>query len=251
MRGISAFRDYFEGFQDQYILIGGAACDLIFEAQDTPFRATKDLDIVLLVEALTPEFGRKFWQFIHDGGYEHRAKSNGSPQFYRFDRPTQPEFPYMLELFSRKGDIFEQEVLGNCVPIPLGEEVSSLSAILLNEDYYDLLIRGRTKVDGVSLLSPQYLIPFKAKAWLDLSARKQQGEHVDEKDIRKHRNDVARLATLLTGEERCNLSPTMQQEMQSFVDNLELTPVDTKKLHLHGVRNEDIIEVLRSVYLFS
>ena len=251
MRGISVFRDYFEGFQDQYILIGGAACDLIFEAQDTPFRATKDLDIVLLVEALTPEFGRKFWQFIHDGGYEHRAKSNGSPQFYRFDRPTQPEFPYMLELFSRKGDIFEQEVLGNCVPIPLGEEVSSLSAILLNEDYYDLLIRGRTKVDGVSLLSPQYLIPFKAKAWLDLSARKQQGEHVDEKDIRKHRNDVARLATLLTGEERCNLSPTMQQEMQSFVDNLELTPVDTKKLHLHGVRNEDIIEVLHSVYLFS
>ena len=203
------------------------------------------------MEALTPEFGRKFWQFIHDGGYEHRAKSNGSPQFYRFDRPTQPEFPYMLELFSRKGDIFEQEVLGNCVPIPLGEEVSSLSAILLNEDYYDLLIRGRTKVDGVSLLSPQYLIPFKAKAWLDLSARKQQGEHVDEKDIRKHRNDVARLATLLTGEERCNLSPTMPQEMQSFVDNLELTPVDTKKLHLHGVRNEDIIEVLRSVYLFS
>ena len=51
MKGISVFRDYFQDFQDQYVLIGGAACDLIFEAQDTAFRATKDLDIVLLVEA--------------------------------------------------------------------------------------------------------------------------------------------------------------------------------------------------------
>ena len=100
MKGISVFREYFQEFQDQYVLIGGAACDLIFEAQDTVFRATKDLDIVLLVEALTPDFGRKFWDFIKAGGYEHRAKSSGAPQFYRFDRPTQPEFPYMLELFS-------------------------------------------------------------------------------------------------------------------------------------------------------
>lgn len=164
MKGISVFRDYFQDFQDQYVLIGGVACDLIFEAQDTAFRATKDLDIVLLVEALTPDFGRKFWDFIKAGGYEHRAKSSGTPQFYRFDRPTQPEFPYMLELFSRKGDIFENEPVGPCVPIPLGDEVFSLSAILLNEDYYALLLQGRTEIDGVSILSPQYLIPFKAKA---------------------------------------------------------------------------------------
>lgn len=30
MKGISVFRDYFQDFQDQYVLIGGAACDLIF-----------------------------------------------------------------------------------------------------------------------------------------------------------------------------------------------------------------------------
>lgn len=118
MKGISVFRDYFQDFQGQYVLIGGAACDLIFEAQDTAFRATKDLDIVLLVEALTPDFGRKFWDFIKAGGYEHRAKSSGTPQFYRFDRPTQPEFPYMLELFSRKGDIFENEPVKSLKMMP-------------------------------------------------------------------------------------------------------------------------------------
>ncbi len=34
----------------------------------------------------------------------------------------------MLELFSRKGDIFEKEAIGPCVPIPLGDEVSSPSS---------------------------------------------------------------------------------------------------------------------------
>ena len=34
----------------------------------------------------------------------------------------------MLELFSRKGDIFEKETVGPCVPIPLGDEVSSPSS---------------------------------------------------------------------------------------------------------------------------
>lgn len=249
MKGLSVFREYFQDFQDQYVLIGGAACHLIFETQDAAFRATKDLDIVLLVEALTPAFGRRFWEFIRAGGYQHRAKSSGAPQFYRFDHPTQPNFPYMLELFSRKGDVFAHEAIGPCVPIPLGDEVSSLSAILLNEDYYTLLLQGRTEIDGVSILSPQYLIPFKAKAWLDLSTRKQQGEQVDEKDIRKHKNDVARLTTLLSGAECCPLPPAIRQEMQAFLTHLEEAPIDVKNLRLRGVQNQDILQVLRSVYL--
>jgi hypothetical protein len=34
------------------------------------FRATKDLDIVLYVEALDAEFVRAFWDFVRGGGYE-------------------------------------------------------------------------------------------------------------------------------------------------------------------------------------
>lgn len=37
------------------------------------FRATRDLDMVLIVEALTPEFGEKFWKFIVDGKYRNKA----------------------------------------------------------------------------------------------------------------------------------------------------------------------------------
>lgn len=33
------------------------------------------------------------------------------------------------------------------------------------------------------------------KAWLDLSERKAAGEDIDSKNIKKHKNDVFRLAT--------------------------------------------------------
>ena len=42
-----------------------------------------------------------------------------------------------------------------------------------------------------------YLIPFKAKAWMDLTDRKAAGEHVDSKNIKKHKNDVFRLTELI------------------------------------------------------
>ena len=57
--GFTKFKEKFQGFEEQYVLIGGAACDIVFESNETTFRATRDLDIVLIVEALTPEFGEK------------------------------------------------------------------------------------------------------------------------------------------------------------------------------------------------
>ena len=63
-----------------------------------------------------------------------------------------------------------------------------------------MLLNGKQDVDGVILLSPQYLIPFKAKACLDLSERKAKGEPVDSADIKKYKNDIMRLtAAFLAG----------------------------------------------------
>lgn len=76
VKGLDTFRRYFKGFEDQYVLIGGAACDIVFESNETTFRATRDLDIVLIVEALTPEFGEKFWEFIQNGNYRNKT-TNG------------------------------------------------------------------------------------------------------------------------------------------------------------------------------
>lgn len=93
MRGIDKFKERFAGHDGEYVLIGGGACDLLFGEAGQDFRATKDLDLVLLVEALTPEFGQVFWDFVKEGGYENRQKSSGRPQFYRFSKPEDPAFP--------------------------------------------------------------------------------------------------------------------------------------------------------------
>lgn len=49
MKGIDKFRERFVGREDEYVLIGGGACDLLFGEAGQNFRATKDLDLVLLV----------------------------------------------------------------------------------------------------------------------------------------------------------------------------------------------------------
>lgn len=53
VNGIAKFKEYFKGFEDQYVIIGGTACDVIMENEELPFRATKDIDIVLIVESIT------------------------------------------------------------------------------------------------------------------------------------------------------------------------------------------------------
>ena len=50
VRGFATFKERFQGFEEQYVIIGGTACDLIMESEELDFRATKDIDIVLIVE---------------------------------------------------------------------------------------------------------------------------------------------------------------------------------------------------------
>jgi hypothetical protein len=63
VRGLAIFQQWFQDFEDQYILIGGTAASITMTEAGLSFRATKDLDIVLHVEVLTPAFGQKFWEF--------------------------------------------------------------------------------------------------------------------------------------------------------------------------------------------
>jgi len=104
----------------------------------------------------------------------------------------------MIEIFSRNPDFIILEDDAVLTPLLIDDEISSLSAILLNEAYYELLKTGQKMVDGIPVLSPTCLIPFKVKAWLDLKERKLNGDQVDSKNIKKHKNDVFRLALLIT-----------------------------------------------------
>jgi transposase InsO family protein len=99
VRGIDRFKDYFKDHTDKYVMIGGTACDIAMIQMGLDFRATRDLDIVLVVEAVDAEFGSLFWEFVKEGQYQNKQKSTGKSLFYRFDTPKDDTYPYMLELF--------------------------------------------------------------------------------------------------------------------------------------------------------
>ena len=248
VNGLARFKESFQGFENQYVIIGGTACDLIMEDEGLPFRATKDIDLVLIVESLTAEFGRQFWEYVKEAGYEHINKGTGKSQFYRFSNPKSKTYPYMIEIFSRNPEFIMVEEGETFTPIPIDEEISSLSAILLNKAYYELLKTGRTAIDGIPVLGPTCLIPFKAKAWLDLMKRKADGEYVDSKNIRKHKNDVFRLAQLLTERTRQELIMEISSDMSKFLTEIESESVDLKALGIRAGDKSKIIKLLRQCY---
>ncbi|MBE7942362.1 MULTISPECIES: nucleotidyl transferase AbiEii/AbiGii toxin family protein [Ramlibacter] len=149
VRGLDVFRESFAAYADQYVLIGGTAATLTMKGAGLAFRATKDLDVVLHVEALTPAFGEAFWKFIDAGGYELRQASEATkPNFYRFIKPADERYPAMIELFARAPDGLKPAEGSKLTPIPLDEAVASLSAILLDDAYYAFIMGGRREADG-------------------------------------------------------------------------------------------------------
>ena len=218
VKGLDIFRNHFDSLADQFILIGGTAATLAMEGAGLEFRATKDLDIVLHIEALKPAFGSTFWEFVERGGYEMReASETGKPMLYRFQKPADAAFPFMLELFCRSPDGIRLAESSRLTPIPFDESVSSLSAILLDDSYYRFILDGRRMLDGLSWIGEDRLIPLKAHAWLDLGERKARGEPVDSKNIRKHANDIIRLSQLLSPESRISAPSKIAEDLERFL----------------------------------
>lgn len=246
VNGITIFREYFKGFEDQYVLIGGAACDIAFEEREQVFRKTRDLDMVLIIEVLTPEFGDRLWEFIKAGKYRNKVTNKGKLQFYRFDKPEIDGYPRMIELFCRED--FKLKENKGIVPIHIDDSISSLSAILLDNDYYELLLDGRTIIDGMSVLRPEYLILFKAKAYLDLLNRRNNGEKVDSNNINKHKNDVLRIVAALTLNRVDKLSSSIKTDIDDFISTLFSYPFDYNLLKERNLKNEEVIDKLKSIY---
>lgn len=246
--GLDSFQRWFQGFENQYVVIGGTACDLLMAEEGMDFRATKDIDLVLIVEAITPEFVIRFWEYIKLGDYHNWVESSGKPQFYRFTHPKHADFPHMIELFTRHMETILLPEHAVLTPLPVNEDISSLSAILLDDDYFELLRSGRTAVGGVTVLDAGFLILFKAKAWLDLTKRKVNGETVDSKNIRKHKKDVFRLSELLGKNTEILVPIPVYQDFQSFISAMWQEDTDTKQLGLTRTRDE-ILKILQNVYI--
>jgi hypothetical protein len=249
VHGLEKFRAYFEDCTNQYVFIGGTACDILMGELGAPFRATKDLDIVLIIEALDASFGEIFWRFIEDGGYEHREKTDGRNQFYRFTGPKDSSFPKMIELFSKQPGNLELKFESGLTPIPIDESIVSLSAILLNDVYYDTLVKGKRTVDGYSLIDLETVILFKVKAWLDMKERKDAGELFDMKNVRKHKNDVFRLLANVSPASRVEIAEEIRKDIVQFMGKIKEDKPDLLNLGIKDVSLDELLIILRDVFL--
>ena len=248
IRGLDRFQAHFADYADQYVLIGGSAATLAMDAAGLAFRATKDLDIVLHVEALTREFVAAFWAFVKTAGYEVAERSDGTPQFYRFLKPADPSYPTMLELFARKPDGLALDGAAHLTPIPMEEAASSLSAILLNDEYYAFVMDGRRTVEGLVWIGEDRLIPLKASAWLDLTERLAAGAKIDSKTIRKHLNDVMRLSQVFTAETRVDVPPSVAADLRRFLEAARGVDVNLETLGVAAPSASDVCDRLARAY---
>ena len=102
---------------------------------------------------------------------------------------------------------------------------------------------------GVTVLDAAYLVPFKAKAWMDLTNRKAAGEHVDNKNIKKHKNDVFRLTELIDPTVKITAPQGVYTDVQEFVQRMQNESVDLKQLGLIGRTKDQILDELKDLYI--
>lgn len=225
VKGIEKFKEVFAEFAGNYVIIGGTACENHEERVGQKPRATKDIDMILVVEALSHDFVAGFWKFIKEGGYtEKQVGEKGEEerhQYYRFQRPTNPEYPAQIELFSRSLGIFELPEDIHITPIPTDADLSSLSAILMNDDYYNYTVNHSVVIDGVHMANIESLIALKCKAYLEMTLARQEGRPVDSKHIKKHRNDVFRLVAAVAPAQKYIAPSTIMDDIKAFCRNVE------------------------------
>ena len=243
--GLESFIKRFAEYADCYTIIGGTACDILMSEANTDFRATKDIDMILIMEGRYKEFVNIFWEYVNDGGYRFGWKNSEKVHFYRFTEPK-TGYPVMIELFSKEPD-YIREVPTGIVPIHIDDKTSSLSAILLDKDYYDFMLTGRKMVSGVSVLDAEHLIPFKMYAWLDLKDKKLSGEHVNERDLKKHKYDVFRLLQIADRSKRIDSTGAVREGIKRFIREIAGEVIPFRQLGL-PFEMEEAISYLKELY---
>jgi hypothetical protein len=255
VKGLEKFKEHFAGFEDNYVIIGGTACDVTLQNTDMRPRATDDIDMILVIEKMTPEFEKRFWEFIDLGGYTSRQRKRGDKEpvteLFRFIDP-QEGFPIQIELLSRYPEILGEPTGFRLTPIPTGEDTPSLSAILLDEEYYHHTIDSSVIEDGIRIANPLSLLCLKVKAFLNLTEEKKTNPNVHKGDIRKHRDDVFKLLAMrIDPLSPIELSDTMKAELSVFIDVMEKSlPNQSLTDSLQRSENEirGYLEIMKDIF---
>ena len=197
VKGLETFRKAMQPYKEHFVIIGGTACDIRLTGTAMIPRATDDIDIIVVIDRLTDEFVTAIWRFVKDGNYKPGKRTSKQGQsvyaLYRFIlQDDSLDYPKKIEILSRHSDLLEEPSDFHIEPIP-DDENHSLSAIIMDDDFYDFTIHQANEEDGLMVANNLALIVLKMNAYLNLLAERAAGHQVNSDDIKKHRSDVLKL----------------------------------------------------------
>jgi len=246
-QGIDSFTEYFKEYCSDYVVIGGLATAMVMHDLGFTARATKDIDLVVISKN-NESFIKKLLQYIDLAGYKTRQRTDNSSRhnLFRFLDSNDKSYPEQIELFAIHDEDSEIVTDSHIIPIETPEYYKYLSAILLDTEYFNLLITHTTEVDGLHIATPEVLIPLKVHAHLNLLEMKHP-------NAKKHLNDIVRLATLLDDTSKMTLTGVPRKDFRAFIPILE--ELDKNRIEnilkgagINNVSKEVILKILDSVY---
>ena len=242
--GLSHFQDYCKDLDEHYVVVGGFATLMLLDSElENHGKATFDIDLVLLTSN-SAEMTKRIKKYVKEGGYKIQTGSKDQYQYYRFVEPQKENFAKEIELFASNENSLELEDEQRIIPVDPEEGLYSLSAIMLDPEYFEMIKNNVDKNHRAPCTNTQATIMLKMSAFYDLKNR-------DEKKKKKHRRDILKLALLLTGDEQIKLVGRMVQDFDVFIEHLE-QDVDKKMLKSIvdnlPVDKLQVIEILQKVF---
>lgn len=215
-KGFEHFCKALQGLEENYVIIGGGAAAILFHDQGLEFRATADVDVVVV--ARSKDLNKRILEYVKAGEYQSKEASKEKPQYFRFSNPKNSECPKIIELFARAEDL---ELNDGQYIIPVEkDEAGKLSAILLDDEYFALIKSDIQITDSkIPIIGPIANACLKARAYRELTERKENEK------ARKHLKDIWRLSITLTGDETPKLVGLPKTDIENALSELaKLTP---------------------------
>ena len=166
------------------------------------------------------------WQFVEEGNFKagKRVNKQGVNVYalYRFTlQDDSLDYPKKIEILSRHSELLGEPSGFHIEPIPTDEDRHSLSAIIMDDDYYDFTIHQAEEKDGLMIANNYALIVLKMHAYLNLLAERAAGKKVNSDDIKKHRSDVLKLVAAGIYPEPLKVNPKFLSVLDSFTNEVQ------------------------------
>lgn len=81
-----------------------------------------------------------------------------------------------------------------------------------------------------------------------MKERIESGEHVDSRNIKKHKNDIFRLLANVLPSSKVEIDKEIEEDVKLFIEMIHQDKPSLKDLGIKGVSFDEMIELLQNIY---